>query len=96
MIFCFMQTYKADLMTNLLHSVDGSLSKYQADHHGERPLYILVSPEEIDDLLEEVKKTNGNAPEMLVTTYKGSKIARYEALNKGDLLLTNELPETSS
>lgn len=81
---------------DLLGKVDRSLKKYQAEHHGDKPLYILVSPEEANDLLEEVKKANGYAPDVLVTTYKGSKIARYEALNKGDLLLTNELPETSS
>jgi hypothetical protein len=81
---------------NLLGRVNSSLKKYQASHHGEKPLYILVSPEEVDGLLEEIKKANGYAPDVPVTTYNGSKIARYEALSKGDLLLTDELPETSS
>jgi hypothetical protein len=81
---------------HILQKVENSLDQYQAEHHGEKPLYILVSPGEVDGLLEEVKQANGYPNDVHVTSYRGSKIVRYEALNNGDLLLTDELPETSS
>ena len=85
-----------DMNHHILPKVDDTLKKYQQEHRGESPLYILVSPHEADRLLDEVRHVNGYDPEVLVTEYKGSKIVTHGSLNKGDLRLTNELPETSS
>ena len=81
---------------HILSKVDDTLKKYQQEHRGESPLYILVSPHEADRLLDEVRHVGGYGPQVLVTEYKGSKIVKHGSLNKGDLRLTNELPETSS
>jgi hypothetical protein len=58
-------------------------------------LYILVSPYEADQLIEEVKQAAGYEKNTLVTEYNGSKIIKYDALKKGDMQLTDELPEMS-
>ena len=89
-------TNPLSMKAQLLQKVDTSLDQYQAEHHGRNPLYILVSPDEVNGLLEAVKRAGNHSADITVTTYRGSKIMRYEALNKGDLLLTDELPETSS
>jgi hypothetical protein len=81
---------------HILPKVEDLLKTYQTDHRGEMPLYIIVSPGEIDQLLSEVKEVNGLDNETLVTTYKGSKIVKYDALTEGDFELSNELPETGS
>jgi hypothetical protein len=84
------------MKTRLLPSVEEKIEQFRKDHRGERPLYILVSPHEQDQLLEEVKQTGGFPAEALVTEYKGSKIVKYDALKEGDIHLTDDLPETSS
>lgn len=84
------------MKSHLLQKVDTSLDQYQASHRGEKPLYILVPPGEVDALLEAVKQAGGYSQDIVVTDYRGSKIVGYEALNNGDLMLTDELPETSS
>jgi hypothetical protein len=81
---------------DILAKVDDQINKYKADHQDETPLYILVSSEEEKLLLNEVRRVSGLDSDDMVTTYKESKILRYEALQKGQLLLTNELPETGS
>lgn len=80
----------------LLQRVDDNIRKYQEEHRGEMPLYIIVSPYEADKLLDEVRNMSGYDSDVLVTSYKGSKIVKHDSLNQGDLRLTNELPETSS
>lgn len=80
----------------ILPRVDENITRYKDEHHGEMPLYIIVSSFEADRLLEEVKSASGYDADVLVTSYKGSKIVRHDSLNQGDLRLTNELPETSS
>jgi hypothetical protein len=55
-----------------------------------------VSDYEADDLYSEVKQAGGYEQDIVVTSYKGSKIVKYASLKKGDLLLTNELPDTGS
>jgi hypothetical protein len=76
----------------ILAKVDEQISQYKANHKGEDPLYILVSSHEEEALLEAVKKQAGAKSDHVVTSYKESKILRYEALQKGQLLVTNELP----
>ena len=81
---------------NILPKIDDTLRKYKDDHRGDTPLYIIVSPEEADRLMAEVREVNGYDADVLVTTYQGSKIIKHDSLTKGDLQLTNELPDTSS
>jgi hypothetical protein len=76
----------------VLPTLKAEIEKYKADHKGETPLYIIVSPHEADALMEEVKSDSGYDTDTLVTTYKGSKIIKHDSLNKGDLRLTNDLP----
>lgn len=80
---------------SLLSRVNDRVEQFKSDHRGEKPLYILVSPYEADKLIEEVKEAAGYSKDTLVTEYNGSKIIKYDALKKGDMQLTDELPETS-
>jgi hypothetical protein len=80
------------MRAGILTKVDEQITQYKANHKGEDPLYILVSSYEEAALLEAVKKEAGAKPDHVVTRYKESKILRYEALQKGQLLVTNELP----
>lgn len=76
----------------ILSKVEEHLKQYSKDHGGQKPLYILVSPHEADELLAAVKSDQGFKDDVLVTEFKGSKIVQYDALKKGDLRLTNDLP----
>jgi hypothetical protein len=76
----------------ILEKVDQQIDQYKAKHKGENPLYILVSTYEEQALLDAVKKEAGVKSDHVVTSYKESKIFRYEALQQGQLLVTNELP----
>lgn len=82
----------ATMNSSILSKVEENLKKYQNDHRGEKPLYILVSPHEADELFDAVKSDQGFKDDVLVTEFKGSKIVKYDALKKGDMRLTNELP----
>lgn len=83
------------MSAKILSRVNDQLEQFQSSHRGEKPLYILVSPYEADQLIDEVKQAAGYAKDTLVTEYNGSKIIKYEALKKGDMQLTDELPESS-
>ncbi|HEY0744846.1 MAG TPA: hypothetical protein VGD40_25440 [Chryseosolibacter sp.] len=76
----------------ILSRVEEHLKQYSKDHAGQKPLYILVSPHEADELLAAVKSRQGFKQDVLVTDYKGSKIVQYDALKQGDMRLTNDLP----
>jgi len=78
--------------SSILTKVEENLKKYQNDHSGEKPLYILVSPHEADELFDAVKSDQGFKDDVLVTEFQGSKIVKYDALKKGDMRFTNELP----
>jgi hypothetical protein len=83
-------------MDHVLTKVDDHIQRYKSDHQGEMPLYILVSPHEADNLIAEVRQASGYEPDVLVTSYKGSKIVKHDGLKEGELRLTDELPELSS
>lgn len=83
------------MASNIIGLVDSKVEQFQKDHRGQKPLYILVSSDEEDQLLKEVKKAGGYEEDMLVTEYKGSKIIKYDALKKGDIQLSDELPQVS-
>ena len=79
----------------LLQSVNNRIREYQDSHKGEKPLYIIVSPYEAEALADEVRAAEGHSPDVLVTEYQGSKIVKHDALKKGDVQLSNELPDVS-
>jgi hypothetical protein len=80
----------------LLNKVNEEFKKYKDSHHGEMPLYVIVSSYEFDQILDEIKQEGGHNTPVAITSYKGSKIIQHDALKQGDLRLTNDLPETSS
>jgi hypothetical protein len=92
MIFCVVLLNDAKMNSSILTKVENDLKRYQHEHKGEKPLYILVSPFEADDLMSAVKASQGYAQDIVVTEFQGSKIVKYDALKQGDMRLTNELP----
>jgi hypothetical protein len=84
------------MANQILTKVDNEIRKYKAEHRGEEPLYILISPHEADRLLDEVRNAGGYDDETVVTTYKESKIIKHDSLTKGEIRLTNDLPDTGS
>lgn len=80
----------------ILPVVKDRIRQYRDEHHGESPLFVVLPPEEADHLLEEVKKEKGYDDSMVVTEYDGAKIVGHMNLLKGDIRLTNELPDTGS
>jgi hypothetical protein len=83
-------------MNSILQKVDTHLEKYKREHKGEKPLYIIVSPYDSDQIFDDVRKLEGHAVDVLVTSYKDIKIIKHDNLNEGELQLSNELPETGS
>jgi hypothetical protein len=80
----------------VLPTVEDRMRQYKGEHHGEAPLYILMTNDEADNLMAELKSAKGYDADTLVTEFNGAKIIRNAALKPGDIRLTNELPETSS
>lgn len=80
----------------LLPRLEDELRKYQGEHQGERPLYILLPSGEAKRLIEEVREANGLDRDTIITQINGSRIVSNDALKPGDIQLTNELPETGS
>ena len=80
----------------ILDKVDKELKRYNAQNDGASPLYILVSIFEADALWKAIRKKAGLQFEAAITSYKGSKVVENLALKKGDLHLSNELPESGS
>lgn len=81
---------------DIIQCVDGLLDKYAKEHKGESPSYIILSPEDSDLLLREIKKLPGQSKSEMVTSYKGSKIVQNVALHNGSFYVSSELPETGS
>lgn len=81
---------------SVLAKVDTEIGRYKNEHQGQLPLYLLVSAHEQHILLDEVKKASGVKSDAFITTYKDMKIVRHDTLKDGELLMTNELPETGS
>lgn len=80
----------------ILDKVDEKLKQYKLEHQGDSPLYIQVSTFESEDLQNAIRSNEGMENEPAITSYKGSKVVENLALKKGDLVLTNELPESGS
>jgi uncharacterized protein YcgL (UPF0745 family) len=80
----------------ILSNVEKQVAEYKSSHKGEVPLYILVPSDELETLTDEVKSKHNYPQDMVLTTLNGSKIIKNESLKPGEVLLTNDLPETSS
>ena len=84
-------------MANKITSqVDQRITEYVKAHPGQKPLFIQMTEEEADLLTEEIRRAKGFDDNVFITEYNNIKIVRDPALKNGQLLLTNELPETSS
>jgi hypothetical protein len=81
---------------SVLSKIEDSISKYQREHRGEKPLYIIMPDDEANKLINEIRKEEGYADHVVITEYKGSKIVKHLALKNGELRLSNELPESGS
>lgn len=79
-----------------LQNVDQKLEEYKGKNHGAAPLYIIVSSRDGDQLLEEVRALGHFEKAEFITSYRGSKIVIHDVVQKGEMILSNELPETSS
>jgi hypothetical protein len=80
----------------LLKRVDELIEEYKKNHRSEPPFYIIMSPDDGDTLIEEVRRINKQPQDNIVTTYKDSKIVRNPAMLNGTFYVSSELPETGS
>jgi hypothetical protein len=87
---------KYDIMLQVLPIIERHLQKYQSEHLGEMPLYIILPEAEADHFMHEVKVEEGFDDHIVITEYKGSKVVKSIALKPGEIRLSNELPETGS
>jgi hypothetical protein len=76
--------------------IDSLIEQYKADHHGEKPLYIIISPDEGNLLVEEVRRIKKYDSEIIITSYRDIVIAKHDMFTPGKVMLSNELPETGS
>ena len=82
--------------TTATSGIDQQIEKYKAAHGGSKPMFIIMSADEADELTDALKERNGESEEMIITTYKDIKIVRNNMMNRGEYVLSNELPETGS
>jgi hypothetical protein len=80
----------------LLNQIDKLISSFKENHHGEAPLYIVVSPDESKAVREELKQKENIKDGMIINTYRDIKIAEHPSLLDGKMYVSNELPETGS
>ena len=93
----FSTCFKKGLMeTAITSNLDRAIEKYRAQHNGSNPLYCIMSAEEADELANAMRQENGQAPEVINTTYQDIKIIRNSLMERGEYVLSNELPETGS
>jgi hypothetical protein len=76
--------------------VDSLIEEYRKDHHGELPLYIIISPDDADRLVGEIRHTRKYDPNTIITNYRDIHIAKHDMFSSGKIILSNELPETGS
>ena len=84
------------MRNQLLPKVEDQIRKYQAEHSGEKPLYIVLADDEADHLMSEVKQKRGYDEKMILTEFDGSKIVKHLSVKPGEIRLTNDLPDTGS
>ena len=77
-------------------NLDRAIEKYKESHHGNKPLYCIMSAEEADELTDAIRQKKGLDADVILTTYRDIKIIRNSLMERGKFFLTNELPETGS
>lgn len=80
----------------ILNTIDRLIDEYRKNHKNAKPLYIVLSPEEIRQAREEIRLLNQHPDDYVITTYKDLKLAEHPALLRGNAYVSNELPETGS
>jgi hypothetical protein len=81
---------------SLLTHIDQLLETYKKNHKGMNPLYIVLSPEEIKQVREDIRSKNNHPADYVITTYKDVKLSEHPSLLPGKMYVSNELPETGS
>jgi glyoxylate utilization-related uncharacterized protein len=76
--------------------IDQAIENYKRLHGGNNPLYCIMSAEEADELADALRHENGDQDEVIITTYQDIKIVRNSLMERGEYVLSNELPETGS
>ncbi|MEO5599349.1 MAG: hypothetical protein ABIR06_00335 [Cyclobacteriaceae bacterium] len=84
------------MQTEVSTQIDQEIEKYKTAHNGNKPLYMIMNTDEADALTESLKTEQGQSQEIIITSYKDIKIVRNNLMEKGDYVLSNELPETGS
>jgi hypothetical protein len=80
----------------LLPQIDDRLRQYESEHHGEKPLYMIMPKGEAQQFIEEVRERDGLDEKIVITEYRGTKVVNHEALKPGEIRLSNDLPDTGS
>jgi hypothetical protein len=83
------------MKNGIISKIDSLISQYQKDHT-EKPLHLVISREEGDNLINEIREAQNLPEDHVITTYKGIRIERSIAVKAGNFFLSNELPETGS
>jgi hypothetical protein len=84
------------MANSITKKVDALIEQYKADHHGELPLYIIISPDDANALVGEIRRLKKYDEGVIITTYRDITIAKHDMFSPGKFLLSNELPETGS
>ena len=82
--------------TTVTSNIDRAIANYKAQHGGSNPLYFIMSADEADELTNALRKENGQADDVFITSYQDIKIIRNNFMERGQYFLSNELPETGS
>jgi len=82
--------------TTLTSNIDRAIEEYRKVHHGDNPLYFIMSAEEADELARLLRQESGAEDNVIFTSYQDIKIIRNNLLEPGQYFLGNELPETGS
>lgn len=83
------------MKATITSAVDSKIALYNKEHL-EKPLFLLISREEGDRLINEIRKSQDLPDDHIITHYKGVRIERSIAIKDGAFLLTNDLPETGA
>jgi hypothetical protein len=80
----------------LSERVDELIRKYKEEHRQQPPLYIILSPDDGDQLTREVKDRANTPEDNIVTVYRDCKIVSSMSVKNGAYYVSNEMPETGS
>ena len=79
-----------------LKHIDRLIDDYKKNHKGMKPLYVVLSPDEIKQTREEIRAQENHPPDYIITEYRDLKLAEHPALLNDKAYVSNELPETGS